>query len=427
MLDLTVTYVLYFSLGIYGSYINQVSGECTAGRMAHSHPSSGVIKQTAQLRVDIRNAGRHNPFRPALDVVEEQLIAEPAAAVLPIRTLVRYVQRRRQVLRPREPRELLFELDEAHIPEPLKLICDVQCDVPPRRNIILASDEQLQLLTRARHWYVDGTYKVVGRPFNQLYSIHAFIKSEEGFIKQIPLVFILMNRKSRSDYRACLDALIQRLPMAPDVRSITADFEAALWLAVPDVLGDGVQVHGCVFHFHQALYRKLQSLGLAQAYNTDEATRRFCRKVMALPFLPSAHIAPVFRALQQEVVHQGLIEWMDYIHASWIVGAVWPPAKWCVFGRATRTNNDVEGWHRRINTKARQSGNYGFYQLCALLATEAAAVNIQVSLVGQGNLVRCQRAICRSVQAQLFRAWDLYNGGGITVSQVHNCCVVAPV
>jgi hypothetical protein len=38
-----------------------------------------------------------------------------------------------------------------------------------------------------------------------------------------------------------------------------------------------------------------------------------------------------------------------YIEKTWITSSVWPVHSWSVFMRPTRTNNDVEGWHHRLN------------------------------------------------------------------------------
>jgi len=46
---------------------------------------------------------------------------------------------------------------------------------------------------------MDGTFRVVNKPWEQLFSIHAFVKSGDK-IKQIPLVFAIMSGKSTDDY-----------------------------------------------------------------------------------------------------------------------------------------------------------------------------------------------------------------------------------
>ncbi|XP_046544503.1 uncharacterized protein LOC124254697 [Haliotis rubra] len=53
----------------------------------------------------------------------------------------------------------------------------VRADVENKgeRHILLATDQQLSMLSRSRQWFVDGTFKIVRAPFYQLLSVHAFI------------------------------------------------------------------------------------------------------------------------------------------------------------------------------------------------------------------------------------------------------------
>jgi len=48
---------------------------------------------------------------------------------------------------------------------------------------------------------MDDTFKVVNHPWQQLFSIHAFVRSGDA-MKQIPLVFCFMSGKSKDDYYA---------------------------------------------------------------------------------------------------------------------------------------------------------------------------------------------------------------------------------
>ena len=103
----------------------------------------------------------------------------------------------RQAMGPADPDDLAFDLDEGHIP-PNFLVADIRKS--GRRHIILATPEQLALLSRAKTWYVDGTFYVVKEPFYQLFSVHAFIKSD-GTMKQVPLVYAIMSGKAKNDYK----------------------------------------------------------------------------------------------------------------------------------------------------------------------------------------------------------------------------------
>ena len=53
-----------------------------------------------------------------------------------------------------------------------------------------------------------------------------------------------------------LKTILDLLPIAPDVQQVTLDFEMAMWAALRIILPD-VQIKGCVFHWTQAIWRKV--------------------------------------------------------------------------------------------------------------------------------------------------------------------------
>ena len=92
-----------------------------------------------------------------------------------------------------------------------------------------------------------------------------------------------MSGKWKHDYKKVFRAAINLLPSVY-MQSITIDFEAAMWQALHRVLPT-VAIHGCLFHWTQAVWRKAQELGLQVAYNTDNNTHKFIQKLEELSCL----------------------------------------------------------------------------------------------------------------------------------------------
>ena len=244
-------------------------------------------------------------------------------------------------------------------------------------HLLFANDKMIDILSQAKHWFIDGTFKIVRQPFTQLLSVHAFIKCDDS-LKQIPLMFVVMSGKCKKDYKCVLRAINNLLPSCA-VRTITIDFEAAIWSAICSVFPK-VSILGCYFHWTQAVWRKVQELGLQLLYNNDNKTHKFICKLLPLPYLPAEYIEPVFTALQAKATTVPLQQLTQYISNTWIDSTIWPIPSWSVFGRYTRTNNDAEGWHYQMNAKA-EKGQLSFYMLITLLFEESKSVNVQICLV----------------------------------------------
>ena len=160
---------------------------------------------------------------------------------------------------------------------------------------MFATKEQLSHLSNAKSWYIDATFKLCRQPFSQLMTINAFVRHDD-YVKQVPLVFVLMSGRKKSDYKKVTMAYLRKrstvnsrysgqkklkkkirftikcgsfyfyfqvlkkvlevLPNAPKVRRVIVDFERAVWSAIRRLL-PAVEVKGCVFHWTQALWRKV--------------------------------------------------------------------------------------------------------------------------------------------------------------------------
>ena len=109
-----------------------------------------------------------------------------------------------------------------------------------------------------------------------------------------------------------LEAIRNLLRDKINLQCIVADFEAALWIAVEQVFYDA-QIQGCVFHWTQAIWQKVQDLGLTTAYESDDAVYKYIKQLMALPFLPHENIQPMFCSLKDLATSVPLQNLVQYI------------------------------------------------------------------------------------------------------------------
>ncbi|XP_071505047.1 uncharacterized protein [Diadema antillarum] len=148
--------------------------------------------------------------------------------------------------------------------------------------------------------------------------------------------------------------------------------------------------------------------------------QQLLKEIMALPFLPANQIPPAFQQLQQRNNTARLNEVYEYIQDTWLDGS-YPAASWSVYGRAVRTNNDVEGWHHRLNGRAAGKA-LGVYALMALLKREADLVDMTRRLISLQKLTKRQRRAATTAQGRLFRHWDDFDQGNVTASQLLRRC-----
>jgi len=71
-----------------------------------------------------------------------------------------------------------------------------------------------------------------------------------------------------------------------------------------------------------------------------------------------------------------LCQLLDYIQRTWVYSSVWSPESWSQSQRNVHTNNDCEGWHRKLNKKIHRP-NLPFYQLITDLYNEAELIETQ--------------------------------------------------
>ena len=164
--------------------------------------------------------------------------------------------------------------------------------------IIFTTDENLRRLSSAKTLFMDGTFEMCPRIFYQIFTIHTL---ENG--QQFPMVYCLLPGKSREIYNRVFIVLKERLQnlgldLAPE--HVMSDFDMAIVNAVQ--INFPTTLHkGCYYHFRQAIWRKIQALGLQQQYAEDASLREMICKTAAIAFVPLQFVRPAWDGIAQEL------------------------------------------------------------------------------------------------------------------------------
>lgn len=105
--------------------------------------------------------------------------------------------------------------------------------------------------------------------------------------------FVLLLGKTQSIYEILLKAVVDKcdsISYSVDPTTVICDFEQAVIKAIAAVLGSHVKVQGCFYHLTQSTWRKIQDLGLATVYKSDENVKHFCGMLDSLAFLPLVEV-----------------------------------------------------------------------------------------------------------------------------------------
>ena len=219
----------------------------------------------------------------------------------------------------------------------------------------------MQQLNNCTTLFADGTFRTAPHPYVQLYTLHGIVRD-----RRIPLCFSLLCSKTAGVYGRMLDIIKSyirrtfRVVFAPTM--VISDFELGFVNTVPLHLPT-TTVLGCHFHFSKALYAKVNSLGLAPAYQNDAAVKRFVQLMMALAFLPMPLVRNSYNVLRHQPGQLGvrrnifrqypvLRVFCTYFENTWLNGP-FPIPLWNVYTRHNlyRTINTCEGWHSRWNNR----------------------------------------------------------------------------
>jgi len=324
---------------------------------AHSHPPRPAVVGRRVAITAMCSKAAANPLAPprtAHSDVACETVRENLATVPTYRSVESIIRRQRLENIPKLPverKDINITGSWAETIDGNRFLINVPNDPnDPNKMLVFASDEDLRLLAESKIIHVDGTFKVCPKQYSQLFTIHGVVES-----LVVPLVYALLPDKCRSTYFNLLTLIrtsIGNLGLALNPEVIVSDFEFGELEALRQHFPNARLV-GCYFHFCQAVWRKVQELGLAVRYKTEITDFQLhVKSHMALAFLPTCEVKNFFDNLRASTKYIGdtqVQKFHEYFCNTWVDG-LFAINLWNQFDvpDQQRTNNTVEGWHCRF-------------------------------------------------------------------------------
>ncbi|KAK3907416.1 RuBisCO large subunit-binding protein subunit alpha, chloroplastic [Frankliniella fusca] len=272
-------------------------------------------------------SGDHTGYKRMYNQERRRLkISRQAASRMPLVTLRPSMRRARLENRPQIPRSIK-ELDKILSRRRYRKL---SCTIDGKDNVyagragsasqktisaLFVSRRMLRYMNKSRRVqsiFCDATFCPVprGMKANQLFTISTIRQHHV-----IPLVRVLMRRRTTASYTAALEK-IKKLAPGFQPKKIMSDFERAeqnaLEMAFPNA-----QLHGCLFHYAKAIGCKARKLGMSRIIKSSRMVRRLIRWLSCLPLLPCDKIKKGFKIVCKEAVRKGVASGMLGILRYW--------------------------------------------------------------------------------------------------------------
>ena len=391
----------------------------------HNHPTNAYKEIRDATLSTIRKVIQKDPTKGlnatyksvvATNVTVSNITDETRSLVPDYDSLRTVLQRERAATMPKLPKTTADIILEGEWAQTL----DGDTFVLPNINndmLIFTTNSNLQFLSRCSTIYVDGTFKARPTLFAQLYSIHGLFG---GFV--VPVVYALLPDKSSTTYYVMFGRIrdaMSRLKYVFNPASIMSDFEASLIEAVQLQFPNARHL-GCHFHFGQALWRKIQEVGLAVNYREVDDIRSFVQHCNALAFIPSIEVVTKFEeavgSLSPENRTQ-LAEFIEYFRATWLDG-LFPINMWNKYGCDIRhrTNNAMEGWHSSLRRLLPTHPNIFVFIGAIKQIQVGAQVTMAKALAGQSPPK--SKLKYRKLDEKVLKAHNRHENGDIDTDQL---------
>ncbi|XP_064482479.1 uncharacterized protein LOC135395168 [Ornithodoros turicata] len=364
----------------------------------HNHPADSAAALKDEFRGVLKDKARQSPHVAAPELYNAELLRisqtadRDALGELPtFNSLKDTIYREKNKLQPPLPSSAA----DVDLPDHYRvtedgqpfLVIDQSVD---QRILGFASPTGLKLIAQAHEIFLDGTFFVVPRVFDQLLTVHLSVGG-----RFLPCAYILLPGRSTAIYSCALsllkDACISAGYASPTPTLFFTDFEQGLIQALRTVFPSAVH-RGCHFHFTQRVWAAVQRLSLQTTYHEVPAVKSLVRKMVSLAFLPPPMVPRAWAVLRQDGQEAGepnVDRLIDYFESTWMEGN-FEVHQWNHNGnRGPRTNNHLEAWHRKINARVNKA-HPNIYSFVDLIKKDEALNSIHLLQLSHGGSLRAR-------------------------------------
>ncbi|XP_053618109.1 uncharacterized protein LOC128679717 [Plodia interpunctella] len=250
------------------------------------------------------------------------------------------------------------------------VLADYYNESSETRIIVFADSEVLEQIKHIKIYFSDGTFECCPKPIVQLYSIHGDLGSNEEHTRIVPLMYVLLNRKTEEIYTTLFQVLKEHIPDWEPLIYVT-DYEQAAMNAISKVF-PSVEVKGCYFHFSHNVWKKAKALNLTK----EKRLRKHVALSALLPLLPREFISDGWCYLMEDSPESNEIQqFNDYMVTQWLEDENFVNI-WCVHNQRHRTTNAVESWHKKLNSTLPKKPN--LFQLLKVLKDDASLQKVNI-------------------------------------------------
>ncbi|XP_020298210.1 uncharacterized protein LOC109862555 isoform X2 [Pseudomyrmex gracilis] len=324
----------------------QQDGEMYTLIKEHDHPPDTALSEKLKMKQEMKQMckNRYTNSKDIFDTVSRRYPV--AAASVSYNTMRSPLYREKIKYKPSLPSNFLDLHTKLQTYEPLSSIYKGKAtSIKNETALIFSTDILLKELAASTEMYLDGTFSIVPKvpKIAQLFTIHIRYCQTA-----IATVFILCETRTKFLYDAIWIKIKQLIPdLEKNIKFIMLDYERAAGISVSENFPSAA-IHGCWFHFNQAIFRKWKCLNLLHA------PRDVLFMTMTLPLAPPKSFSEAYKIIEKQAdtmeEYPDIYLFLAYLRRNWLQAA----SKVSVYKCPMRTNNIVESFH---NIAAKKFGS----------------------------------------------------------------------